>query len=71
MTERAVERIRIEVLRLPFSAIAATFGIHEKTVRRIARDRVPAMTGRARLVTTERQFDEHDDHYGANTQKAE
>jgi transposase len=62
MTERAVERIRIEVVQRPFSAIAADFGIHEKTVRRIARDRVPALTGRARRSTLETRFDEQDDY---------
>jgi hypothetical protein len=48
MTERMVERIRMEILQKPFSAIASDFAIHEKTVRRIAKDRLPDMIGRFR-----------------------
>ncbi|WP_394329852.1 transposase family protein [Bradyrhizobium mercantei] len=59
MTERAVERISVEVLRRPFSAIAADFGVHEKTVRRIAKDRVPALTG-TRRSSSKSKFDGQD-----------
>lgn len=45
MTERLIDRIRIEAVQRPFSTIATEVGIHEKTVRRIVRDRIPALTG--------------------------
>jgi transposase len=48
MTERLVERIRVDAVRRPFTSIAGEIGIHERTVRRIVRDRLPALT-RSRL----------------------
>ncbi|QRI72682.1 transposase family protein [Bradyrhizobium sp. PSBB068] len=45
MTERLIDRIRMEAVQRPFSTIAKEVGIHEKTVRRIVRDRIPALTG--------------------------
>lgn len=47
MTDRLVDRIRFEALSRPFTVIAVECGIHEKTVRRIIRDRVPRLTARA------------------------
>lgn len=50
MTERLVERIRLEAAQRPFTAVAADFGMHEKTVRRIVRDRIPFLTRRTRIA---------------------
>lgn len=48
MTERMVERIRVEAVRIPFTAIAAHCHIHEKTVRRIVKERIPSLKRRVR-----------------------
>ena len=44
MTDRMVESIGLEATRRPFTAVAAAAGIHEKTVRRIVRERIPQLT---------------------------
>ncbi|WP_316206893.1 MULTISPECIES: hypothetical protein [unclassified Bradyrhizobium] len=50
MTDRLVERIRIEAVRRPFMAIAADCWVHEKTVRRIVKDRIPRLISRAPAI---------------------
>ncbi|WP_369292635.1 transposase family protein [Bradyrhizobium yuanmingense] len=50
MTERLVERIRMEAVRRPVMAIAADCWVHEKTVRRILKDQIPQLTSRARTT---------------------
>lgn len=40
----------MEAVQRPFSAIASDYAIDEKTVRRIAKDRIPCIIGRVRPV---------------------
>jgi transposase len=47
MTERCVTRICFDAAQRPFTAIASALGLHEKTVRRIVRDRLPAVIRRS------------------------